>query len=96
MAHFFCIAEGMADFSPNSQNYHTAENAEEFAAIVQKACEEFDKACEGESHRYAFRVPGEGVNNYSQRVRSARHYDTVLDIIGMTADEYEREAGSED
>lgn len=58
MAHYFCIAIGMADCTPNSQDYHTAETESEFREIVKSASD-----------------------------------DWVLDVIGMTAEEFERESG---
>lgn len=45
--------------------------------------------------RYQFRVPREGENNYSQRICISRFSDRVLDVIGMTEDDYRRENGED-
>lgn len=103
MTHYACIAHGMADYMPNDQSYIQADTAEELARLVADACRawedglpEPDETQGDEFYSYAFRHPREGENNYSQRLRIHASTDWVLDVIGMTADEYEREAGGED
>jgi hypothetical protein len=95
---YFCIAQGMADCTPDRQDYYAAADANEQREIVAAACAEFDREESegqenGEPYRYPFHLPLDGVNNYSQRLRISRGPDYVLDVIGMTADEYEREQG---
>lgn len=100
MAHYFCIAEGMADFSPTTQEFYAAETESEFREIVKAACEAWennlpdaDETRGDEFYAYEFRMPREGENNYSQRLRIAASDDFVLDVIGMTESDYQREMG---
>ena len=100
MAHYFCISEGMADFTPTTQNYYSAENETEFREIIKSACEAWennlpdaDESRGDEFYAYEFRMPREGENNYSQRLRIAASDDFVLDVIGMTESDYQREMG---
>lgn len=96
MTHYICIVTGAADFLPDSQEYHACETSQELAETIAAACNAFDDAEREKgsvgAHAYDFRMPREGENNYSQRIRVSRTEDYVLDVIGMTADEYAREA----
>lgn len=94
MTHFVCIAIGQADFLPDAQDYFAAETAQELQDIIANACRDWESQLEGESfYAYDFRMPRDGENNYSQRLRiSAGDRDFVLDVIGMTQSEYERES----
>jgi hypothetical protein len=101
--YYFCIAHGMADCTPDSQDYYAVASVAELFDTVDNACAEFDREElegqeNGEPYKYNIRtyVPAtmpETTNNWSCRVRVARGTDYVLDVIGMTADEYEREQG---
>lgn len=99
MAHYFCIAIGMADCTPNSQDYHCAADSDEMRAIIKTACDEWDAELSGDNSpsasdeffAYEFKMPREGENNYAQRLRIANDCDWVLDVIGMTADDWARE-----
>lgn len=102
MTHYFCIATGTADFSPTSQDYHTVETESEFREIVKSACDEWaseyaerptDETRGDEYYRHEFRMPRAGEDNYSQRLMIGASDDWVLDVIGMTAEEFERESG---
>lgn len=102
MTHYFCIATGQADFLPTSQDYHSAADETEMRAIVAAACEQWEKEMPeaddtrgDEFYSHEFRMPREGENNWSQRLRIDASSDYVLDVIGMTADEYAREAEGE-
>lgn len=98
MAYYFCISEGMADFTPTTQDYHSAENETEFREIIKSACEQWernlpepDETRGDEFYCYEFRMPRDGENNYSQRLRIYASEDFVLDVTGMTKEEFERE-----
>lgn len=94
MAHYFCIATGLADFTPTSQDYHSAETESDFHEILKTASEAWQAELDGEEfYSYEFRMPREGESNYSQRLLIAAGEDYVLDVIGMTAEEFERESG---
>lgn len=96
MPHFFCIAIGDADFMPNEQTYYQAGDDAEFREIIAAACAEWEKqredAASDEFYAYELRVPQEGENNYSQRLRIAEGGGDVLDVIGMTESDWERES----
>lgn len=93
MAHYFCIAVGMADCTPNSQDYRIASDETEFREIVCAACEQWHKDQDHTEFRaYEFRMPKEGENNYSQRLLISMAEDWVLDVIGMTSDDWARES----
>jgi hypothetical protein len=100
MTYYFCIAEGMADCTPNTQDFYAVETRSEFEHTVKAACEfweaalpEADETRGDEFYAYEFRLPREGEDNYSQRLRIAASDDFVLDIIGMTESDYQREMG---
>jgi len=102
MTHYFCIATGMADFSPATQDYYSADSEEEFREIVKAACAswetnlpEADDTRGDEFYSYEFKMPRDGENNYSQRLRIDASSDYVLDVIGMTESDYAREAEGE-
>lgn len=104
MTHYFCIAIGMADCTPNSQEYHSAESADEMREIIAAACEQWERdlpepsekfSIGGEFYSYEFRAPRDGENNWSQRLRIHGSTDCVLDVIGMTAGEFDRESDGE-
>jgi hypothetical protein len=96
MTHYFCIAIGDADFMPNSQEYHSAENESEMREIIAGACAEWERQrmdCDSdEFYSHAFRMPRDGEDNYSQRLRIAEGGGDVLDVIGMTHESFERES----
>lgn len=92
MAYYVCIAVGMADFMPDTQEYHFAENEMELRAIINDACVEFDSQEDSAPYTYDFRMPREGQTNYSQRLRIAKDTGRVLDVIGMTQEEFDRES----
>lgn len=91
---YACIAIGMADCLPDQQIYVSG-NIREFgdaiAAAIGDAAEEFESDCGG-YYRHAFRFPRPGQDNWSQRILIGKESDRVLDIIGMTRDEFERES----
>lgn len=98
MTHYFCISSGMADFTPSTQDFYSAETDAEFQEIVKTACDQWernlpepDETRGDEFYCHEFRMPREGENNYSQRLRIAASEDYVLDITGMTEAEYFRE-----
>ena len=99
MAFYVCFATGLADCTPNDQSYHSFETVEGLRYAVREACEMWERELIGDNspsaseHFYSheFRAPREGENNWSQRLRIASDCDWVLDVIGMTADEYARE-----
>lgn len=100
MPYFFCVAIGAADFSPNVQEYHRAETVAEMCGIIKTSCAEWieeyrnrptDDTRGDEFYQYEFRLPRDGENNWSQRLLIGASDDWVLDVIGMTEDEYERE-----
>ena len=100
MAHYFCIAVGMADCTPNSQEYFCASSAE-MPHIIKTACDEWiaeynerptDDTRGDEFFQYEFKMPRDGEDNYSQRLLIGGSDDWVLDVIGMTADDWAREA----
>lgn len=101
MAYFICVATGMADCTPNDQQYHRAETRKELSAIVNQCCAEWvaeysdrptDDTRGDEYYRYGFVPPRDGEDNYSQRLLIGGSDDWVLDVIGMTEDEYNRES----
>ena len=91
MTYYACIAIGMADYMPDQQHYITADNPREFATQIAQhvgdALDEFDEHCGG-YYRHPFRMPRPGQDNWAQRVLIGKDRDLVLDIIGMTADEW--------
>lgn len=98
MTHYFCIATGMADCTPNDQQFHAAADEAEMREIIANECAEWEKSLPepGETRgdeffAYEFRMPREGEDNYSQRLRIAASEDWVLDVIGMTQADFERE-----
>ena len=102
MAYYVCIAIGATAFlaAPDNQIYISAGSGAELLEAIAVHTSEFDDVwCEGGEgeqsgppHRHAFRMPSEGENNWSQRLRIARDADMVLDVIGMTEEEYGRES----
>lgn len=99
MTHYACIAIGDADFLPDEQLYISAETPEELAELVAAQCADWENTLaevypqSDEFYAYAFRLPRDGENNYSQRLRIAGGGARVLDVIGMTQEEFERESG---
>ncbi len=100
MAYYVCIAIGMAGCQPDDRIYISANSGAELLEAVTLHTSEFDGVwCwggegeqSGDPYRHAFRMPREGENNWSQRLRIARDADMVLDVIGMTEEEYGRES----
>jgi hypothetical protein len=98
MTHYACIAIGDADFLPDEQLYISAETPQELAELVAEQCADWERTLadvypqSDEFYAYEFRLPNEGENNYSQRLRIAGGGARVLDVIGMTQDEFERES----
>ena len=92
--YYACIAIGMADYMPDEQHYISADNPRDFADLiiqyVSDAMDEFNEDCGG-YYRHTFRMPRPGQDNYSQRLLIGKDSDRVLDVIGMTVEEYERE-----
>lgn len=103
MTHYVCIAIGKADCLPDDQIYVSADSDTELREAITTHLDEFDSVwCEegegeqsGPPRRYDFRMPSLGENNWSQRLRIARDADMVLDVIGMTEDEFRREMGAD-
>lgn len=98
MTHYACIAIGDADFMPDEQFYISAETGEELAEIVAEQCRDWENSLaevypdSDEFYSYAFRIPRDGEDNYSQRLRSVGMGTRVLDVIGMTQESFERES----
>lgn len=100
MPYYFCIAEGMADFTPTTQDFYCVQSESEFRHTVQAACDFWESSLPDpddtrgdEFYAHEFRMPREGENNYSQRLRISASDDFVLDVIGMTESDYQREMG---
>lgn len=100
MTYYFCISEGLADFTPTTQDFYAVETEKEFHEFVKLACEQWERNLPepnethgDEFYSYEFRMPSEGENNYSQRLRISASDDFVLDITGMTEADYMREMG---
>lgn len=101
MTHYFCLATGMADCTPNDQQYHSAETVDEMRDIIATAMAEWiaeyrdrpsSEECGDEFYQYEFRAPRDGEDNWSQRLLIGASEDWVLDVIGMTEDEWNRES----
>ena len=98
MAYFVCIAIGQGDFSPHRQEYLSAGSTRELRSIVARACRDWEAEeradnPRGKIYRYPFRAPSTpSVTNWSQRLRIGSASDWVLDVIGMTEAEFERES----
>lgn len=93
MAHYFCIAVGMADCAPNAQDYCVAEDEREFQEILDTARAEWIAFQDGTEYRsHEFKMPRNGEDNYSQRLLISMVEDWVLDVIGMTEDDWRRES----
>lgn len=97
MPYYVCIAHGLADCTPDSQEYHECSTKRELETTVRKAVREFEREeIEGQDNEspyvHEFRAPADtSVTNWSQRLCIARNSDYVMDVIGMSADEYYRE-----
>lgn len=96
---YFCIADGMADCLPNSQDYFSCENVAEMREVLDSAIADFTES-ESEtpylhmlsSHHWQM-IADRGASSVNWRLCVARAHDRVLDVIGMTEGEYLRESG---
>lgn len=99
MTHYACITIGDADYMPDEQLYISAETPQELAELAAEQCATWEATLadvypkSDEFYAYEFRLPSDGENNYSQRLRIAGGGARVLDVIGMTQEEFERESG---
>ncbi len=98
MTYYFCIATGMADCTPIDQQFHSAADGAEMREIIALECAEWEKSLPSpdstrgdEFYAHEFRIPREGEDNWSQRLRISASEDYVLDVIGMTQADFERE-----
>ena len=96
---YVCIATGMADCSPDHQHYVSTLTAQELAATVDEARNEFiaEELADGfpEPYLYDFRVPRSASHtNWQQRIAIGHEHDRVLDVIGMTEADWRKEVGS--
>lgn len=79
------------------QEYICASSKRELRAAISQACRDWEaneraNNPRGKIYRYPFRTPSSpSVTNWSQRLRNSCASDWVLDVIGMTESEYERE-----
>lgn len=88
MTFYACVAVGTADCTPDVQNYIQGSTEEEFRAELQACIQEWEAEWP-EFYSYELTMPKAGHDNWSQRVRIAKgDVDVVLDVIGMTADEW--------
>lgn len=98
--YYFCIIEGAADCLPVTQTYHSAATREEMEIIVSEAATEFTEWQREEEGKdvilYKHTLPAPGENNYSFRPVIAKDADWVMDVIGMTAEDYAIESEGED
>lgn len=100
---YFCIADGMADFMPNMQDYHHCSNISEAREVIRLAVESFASEYSASEAPYFHVVPDHvwqimedrGASSVNWRLCIARNEDRVLDVIGMTQEEYSREMDCE-
>jgi hypothetical protein len=93
---FICIADGMADFLPNSQEYHHCESVADLRELLRESVESFSADYSASDSPYTHLMPdhvfdaiGErGASSVNWRLCVARNEDRVLDVIGMTEDEF--------
>lgn len=96
---YFCIADGMADYSPNSQDYHHCATIDDAREVIRAAVESFlsDYPASDAPHCYVMPdhvwqiLHDRGASSLNWRLCIARDEDRVLDVIGMTEAEYSRE-----
>jgi hypothetical protein len=98
---FICIADGMADYLPNSQEYHHCESVDDLRELLRETVEAFNADYDEpqivydlSEHHFAM-IRERGASSLNWRLCIARHEDRVLDVIGMTEDEFEQQAGGE-
>lgn len=95
---YFCLADGMADCLPNSQEYHACSDAAEMREVIDSAIAEFTESEGATPHLHMIpahvwqMLAERGASSLNWRLCVAREGDRVLDIIGMTESEYERES----
>lgn len=95
---YVCIMTGMASCAPDDAQYISAETAEELTEQVEQARTEFiaEELGDGfpEPHLYDFRAPSSAlVTNWQQRLCIGKDHDRVLDVIGMTEDDWLKQIG---
>jgi hypothetical protein len=99
MTHYARIEIGDAD-CPDERLYVSAETALELAGIVAAQCQTWQDTLgevypqSDEFYAYEFRLPGDGENNYSQRLRIAGGGDRILDVTGLTREEFKQESAT--
>jgi hypothetical protein len=100
---FICIADGMADYLPNSQEYHHCGSVEDLRELLRDAVEGFRAEYPIGSDPYVHwlmdhhydMISERGASSLNWRLCIARHEDRVLDVIGMTEEEFEQQACGE-
>lgn len=100
---YVCFADGMADYHPNSQEYESFSNIEEMREAIRARVESFNADYSAEEYPYNYVIPehvysmmaDRGASSLNWRLCNARNEDRVLDVIGMTEEEFEREAAVE-
>lgn len=95
---YVCIMTGMAACAPDDAQYVSAETAEELSALVEQARTEFiaEELADGyaEPYLHDFRAPSSAmVTNWQQRIAIGRDHDRVLDVQGMTEDNWLTQTG---